>query len=222
MLVVSLEESRGYDQKALRDLNGRAETIHSELQTAGAPEYPSTSVDFMDVQDRRDIGEYLCTETGMDYCSSLYVIEQLGMIYREDEDRYIVTEALFDPEVSSDEQALLAHEAGHRLGRKVIEDRMMPLKDSKDVSSEGFRTLVDYLVSENFAERVKVAIGESLGEDFVYDTRFIDNPPEGYKMRARIGPDELVDPSRNEDLEILFHDIDSLLDDLSKEVEDWT
>lgn len=222
MLVVSLEESRGYDQKALRDLNGRAETIHSELQTAGAPEYPSTSVDFMDVQDRRDIGEYLCTESGMDYCSSLYVIEQLGMIYREDEDRYIVNDAVFDPETSSDEEALLAHEVGHRLGRKIIESRMMPFKESEKVSTQAFDTLIDYFLSENFAERVKVATGERLDQNFLYDNRFLDEPPEGYEMRARIGPEELIDPSRNEDLDALFHDIDRLLDELTCGEEDWT
>ncbi len=219
---MSLEEGGTYGQEALRDLNARAETIHSELQSAGAPTYPSTTVDFMDVQDRREIGEYLTRESGLDYCSSLHVIKQLGMIYREDEDRYIVTEALFDPDTSSDEQALLGHETGHRLGRKVIEDRMMPLKEVEDVSTQAFDTLVDYFLSENFAERVKVATGETLGEDFAYDTRFVGDPPEGYEMRARVGPNELVDPSRNEDLEILFHDIDRLLDDLSKGVEGWT
>ena len=219
---MSLEEGSRYGQEALGELNTRAETIHGELQSAGAPDYPSTTVDFMDARDRRDIGEYLTREAGMDYCSSLHVIKQLGMVYREDEDRYIVTESLFDPEVSSDEQELLAHEVGHRLGRKVIEDRLMPLKDVKAVSPMAFDTLVDYLLSENFAERVKVATGESLGEDFVYDRRFVDDSPEGYELRARMGPEELVDPGRNEDLEILFRDIERLLDDLASGIEDWT
>lgn len=219
---MSLGEDSGYREDVLRDLNTRAETIHSELQSAGAPEYPSTTVDPMDVQDRRDIGEYLTRESGLDYCSSLHIIKQLGMIYREDEDRYIVTDAALDPESSSNEYALLAHEAGHRLGRKVIEDRLAPLKQVETVSDEAFDTLANYLLSENFAERFKVAAGESVGMNFSYDERFLDGDPDGYELRARIGPEELVDPGRDEDLEVLLMDVERLVDHLSSGIEEWS
>lgn len=219
---MSLEEGSSYGQEALGELNTRAETIHSELQSAGAPEYPSTTVDMMGMQDRRDIGEYLCRESGYDFASSLQIIDQLGMIYREDEDRYIVTESLFEPGVSSDEQELLAHEVGHRFGRKIVEEELRPVKSVQTVSPEAFYKLADYFLSENFAERVKVATGESLDEDFTYDLSFIEDPQGSYELRARIGPEEFVDPERDEDFEELVRNVEGLVDDLTNGVEDWT
>lgn len=219
---MSLEEGSSCGQEDLGELNTRAETIHSELQSAGAPEYPSTTVAMMSMQDRRDIGEYLTRESGMDYCSSIYVIKQLGMIYREDEDRYLVTESLFDPEVSSDEQELLAHEVGHRFGRKVVEEELRPLKDFETVSPEAFDKLANYLLSENFAERVKVATGETFDQNFHYNLSFVEDPRDGYKLRGRLGPEELVDPERVEDLEQLVGNVEAMVDDLADGVEDWT
>lgn len=219
---MSLGDVSRYGQEALEELNAQAETIHSELQSAGAPDYPSTTVEMMTPQDRRDIGEYLTRESGHDFASSLYIIDRLGMIYREDEDRYIATESLFDPDVSSDEEELLAHEAGHRFGRKVVEEELNPLKGSEAVSGQAFEVLVGYLLSENFAERFKVATGETLDEDFSYDHSLVDDPRPSYKLRDRFGPDEMVDPGRDEDLEMLLAEVEGLVDDLSRGVQDWT
>ena len=213
---MSLEEGSGFMQDALSQLNDQIDSVHSELQASGAFHYPATSVDLMDERDRREIGEYLCRESGLDYGSSLYVIDQIGAIYREDEDRYIVTDALFDTQASSDEDALITHEAGHRFGRKIIAQRLMPVKRGLDDSPEALERLIDYFISENFAERVKVAAGETFNEDFTYNREFIDRPPEGYELRARIGPQEFVDPEREEDLELLLENVERLVEDTTR------
>lgn len=213
---MSLEEGSGFRQDALNELNTQVETVRSELQASGAPKYPATSVEFMEEQDRRDIGEYLCRESGLDYGSSLYVIDRMGAIYREDEDRYIVTDNLFDSEASADEKALITHESGHRFGRKIISQRLMPVKMGLSDSPEALERLIDYFISENFAERVKVAAGETLGEDFTYNRDFVGAPPEGYELRARIGPQEFVDPDRDEDLEFLLENVERLVDDTTR------
>ncbi|WP_414838280.1 hypothetical protein ACK3SF_02665 [Candidatus Nanosalina sp. VS9-1] len=218
---MSLDEGSGSRRDALGELNMRAETIHRELQSAGAPRYPSTTVNIMDVQDRREIGEYLCREVGHDYASSLYLIDNIGMIYREDQDRYLVTDTFLDSEDSSESEALLPHEMGHRFGRKVVEDELRPVRGAQNVSDEALSKLVHYLLSENFAERFKVATGETFGEDLHYDLEFIENAQKGYMMKDRVAPEELVDPGRSEDLVELVEDIEGLVEDVSRGVEDW-
>lgn len=218
---MSLEERSGRDQGALSHLNTRVETIHGELQDSGATSYPVTSVEVMTVQDRREIGRYLCKEAGHSYESSLYLIDQIGMVYRDDEDRYLVNSSLLDSESASQPETLLPHEMGHRFGRKVVEKELMPIKEMQFVSNEAFGKLVDYLMSENFAERVKAATGESLDEDLSYDLTFIEDADAVYEMQQRLGPEELIDPSRSEDLNGLVESVESLIHDLSNGSNGW-
>ena len=118
------------------------------------------------------------------------------------------------------EYEVLAHEKGHRFGTQIIQEKLDPLQRSENVSEEASRLLRQYLKSENFAERTKVALGKSLGFDFNYN-QDSDEVATIYRLNNRIGPEELVDPEREESLDELAEDIDRMLIEISEGVQDW-
>jgi len=211
---VSAGKQTGEVQSILNDLNEQAGRIHGELQASGAVTYSSPNVEKMDAQDRREIGRYLCKQSGLDYSSSIRVIKQIGMVYDVQNDRYLVNDVLLEKEELEDGFSYISHESGHRYGRKLIQNRLLPIEESRKVDRDEFDDLVDYLISENFAERVKLGLGERFGVDVKYDDRFIDETPEGYLQRDRIGPDRFVNSQRDESLGDLLLWVDETIREL--------
>lgn len=202
-------------QKVLSELDEEADLIHNEIQASGAINYSSPEVRKMSSQDRREIGRYLCKHTGLDYSSSVRVIKQLGMVYNDNRDVYLVTDLLIDKDELENSFSYIAHESGHRYGRKLIQDRLLPIEGLEQVEKSEYNEVVDYFISENFAERVKLALGERFGMDVGYDERFIEDTPSGYLQRDRLGPENLVDSKRDETLNGLLNWVDETIRDLS-------
>lgn len=202
-------------QNVLSELNQEADLIHNEIQASGAINYPSPEVQKMSSQDRREIGKYLCKHTGLDYSSSVRVIKQLGMVYDDNRDVYLVTDLLIDKEELGNSFSYISHETGHRYGRKLIQDRLLPFKEGREVDKDDYNELVDYFISENFAERVKLALGERFGMDVEYDEKFLEDTPSGYVQRDRLGPEKYVDGRRDENLNRLLEWVDERIKDLS-------
>lgn len=202
-------------QNVLNDLNEKADRIHNEIQASGAIDYSSPEVRKMSSQDKRKIGKYLCEQTGIDYSSSFRVIKQLGMVYDDERDLYLVTDILIDEEELENSFSYIGHESGHRYGRKLIQSRLLPIEDSETVTQDEFNELVDYFISDNFAERVKLALGERFRISVEYDQKFIENTPAVYEQRDRLGPEKFVDPRRDETLNRLLDWVDEAINDLS-------
>lgn len=214
-MVVSTGRSIENVQNLLSDLNEEADLIHNEIQASGAISYSSPEVERMSPQDRKEIGRYLCKHTGLDYSSSVRVIKQLGMVYDDERDVYLVTSVLINSGELENSFSYMSHESGHRYGRKLIQDRLLPIEGFEEVDQSEFDELVDYFISDNFAERVKLAVGQRFGIDVEYDEKFLEDTPSGYVQRDRLGPEKFVDPERDESLSSLLDWVDESIRDLS-------
>lgn len=214
-MVVSTGRSTENVQNLLNDLNEEADLIHNEIQASGAINYSSPEVERMSPQDRKEIGRYLCKHTGLDYSSSVRVIKQLGMVYDDERDVYLVISVLINSGELENSFSYMSHESGHRYGRKLIQDRLLPIEGFEEVDQSEFDELVDYFISDNFAERVKLAVGQRFGIDVEYDEKFLEDTPSGYVQRDRLGPEKFVDPERDESLSSLLDWVDESIRDLS-------
>jgi len=211
---VSTGKRYGSVENVLNQLNEQAGRIHAELHASGDIDHPYPDVEMMDHKDRREIGRYLCNQSGLDFASSLRVIKNAGMIYDERNNRYLVKDNLIQDIDFRNGFAYLSHEAGHLHGRKVVQDRLVPMEDLDNLDQSGFDDLVDYMISENFAERVKCALGTRFGVEVNYNQELVEEPPAGYEVRSRIGPSLYVDPKRDEDVGDVFSWVDETIRDL--------
>lgn len=212
---MSFVDSSSYDESVLREFNDWAEEIHDEIQDGGALSYDSTNVEPIDAEYRKEIGNYLKRAFGMDYSSVMRVLEGTEATYNQRADNFLVSQDMLEDDFCSRELERLAHEQGHRLGRKIIEDRLKPLESEQNVPAEAYRKMVKYLSSENFAERTKVAVGNSFGRDLQYRMDLVDKPPMIYQVKERIAPQELVDTGRDETVEEMVRDIEDMMQELA-------
>jgi hypothetical protein len=218
---MSFVEASSYDEEILEEFNDWSETIHGEIQESGAVRYDSTDVEPLSAEYRKQIGNYLKESFGMDYASIMMVLNGTEATYNERMDNFLVSYDALSSDLSTEDIGRLAHEQGHRLGRKIVDERLKPLEKETDVSPEAYKKFVDYLNSENFAERTKVAAGNSIGHDLSYRMELLEEPPMIYRLKGRLGPEELVDPGREEDLEEMMTDLEDLMHDLSTGNSSW-
>lgn len=212
---MSFVESSSYDEGVLEEFNDWSETIHGEIQGSGAARYESTNVEPLDGDYRRQIGEYLRETFGMSYASIMRVLDNTEATYNEQDDNFLVSYDVLSSGLGTEDLGCLAHEQGHRLGVKIVEERLEPLEEEADISPEAYRKLVKYLKSENFAERTKVAVGNSFRLDLSYRMKLVEEPPMLYRLKDRLGPEEFVEPGREEDLEDMVRDLEDMMKDLA-------
>lgn len=218
---MSFVEASSYDEEVLEEFNDWSETIHGEIQGSGAVSYDPTAVEPLSAEYRKQIGNYLRERFGMDYSSIMMVLDGTEATYNERMDNFLVAYDVLSSEFSTEDVGRLAHEQGHRLGRKIVDERLKPLEQQEDVSAEAYRMLVEYLTSENFAERTKVAAGNTLDQDLSYRMELLEEPPMIYRLKGRLGPEELVDPERDEDLEEMVRDLEDMMQELAHGNSSW-
>lgn len=211
----------GYDENVLEEMNSWSESINEEITGSGWINYDAAEVKPLDHDYRREIGQYLSENFGLSYNSVMYFLDRTQMVYHADEESFLVSSDLLEPGFGDSERSVLTHEEGHRLGRLLADERLMPVRDSGNVSPEAYRKLFKYLKSDNFAERAKMAIGNSMGQDFDYCVELVEEEPALYRLKGRLGPEELVDPSRDETLEDMLDSVDELLLELLNGEPSW-
>ena len=219
--LVDQNTSREYDVEAVDEMNDWVKTVHSELNSAGALKYPDTDVRPLDRDYRKQIGDYLSSEFQLDYTAVMFFLDGMESVYHAEDDVFLVAYDSIQELPGEFELGVLAHEGGHRMGNKIIDNRLEPLKQTRNISDEAFNMFRDYLLSENFAERTKVAVGNTLDRDFSYSEKLLEESPTIYRLKGRIGPEELVDPDRDEDINKLIDNIEGMLIDLSRGSSDW-
>jgi hypothetical protein len=220
-MVMSFRGPMSYDENVLEEMNSWSESINEEIAGSGWINYDAAEVKPLDHDYRREIGQYLSENFGLSHNAVMYFLDRTQMVYHADEGSFLVSSDLLEPDFGDSERSLLTHEEGHRLGRSLAEQRLLPVQDSGDVSPEAYRKLFKYLKSDNFAERAKMAIGNSMGQDFDYRVELVEDEPALYRLKGRLGPEELVDPSRDETLEELLRSVDELLVELLDGEPSW-
>lgn len=210
-----------YSEAALGEMNDWIDEVHTALQSSGAPPYESTEVKPLDRHYRKEIGDYLSEQFSMDYASVLFFLDGMECVYHAEDDVFLVSYDSIQELPGDFEFGVLAHEQGHRTGHTIIENRLEPMHESGQVSDKALEMLQSYFVSENFAERTKVAVGNSLGRDFAYWEELAEESPLIYRLRDRIGPEELVDTERDETLPEMMDSTEVLLQQASSGDADW-
>ncbi len=210
-----------YSEAALEEMNEWIDEVHAALQSSGAPTYESTHVRPLDRQFRKEIGNYLKEQFSMDYTSILFFLDGMECVYHAEKDVFLVSYDSIQDLPGEFELGVLAHEQGHRAGYTIIEDRLEPMHEEGEISDKALKMLQSYFVSENFAERTKVAVGNSLGRDFTYWEELADESPLIYRLRDRIGPEELVDTERDETLPEMMDSTEVLLQQAANGEADW-
>lgn len=210
-----------YDEDILKGLTDWTVLVHNEIQESGSVRYDIPAIEPLNGDYRKEIGDYLHQTLGMDYSSVMNVLNGTEAVYHVDSDVLLVSYDVLNSEDQFQNQSLVAHEQGHRLGQKIIEKRLQPLSENQNVNQENVETLKDYLKSENFAERTKTAVGKNLRQNFQYNEKLIDNPPAIYEVRNRIGPDSLINSDREETIEEMVQDIEKLLREVHTDNPSW-
>lgn len=210
-----------YSQEALHELTEWVQTVHSELDSSKLFDYPETDARPLDAEYSREIGRYISDQCRRDYTAALFFLDSIKTIYHVEEDFFLVASDAIQNPPTEFEQGLLSHEQGHRMGYKIVDNHLDPIIENREVSEEASGILRSYFLSDNFAERTKVAVGNSLGRDFTYFESLQGEAPTVYRLKDRIGPEELVDPDRDDDLDELLDDVERMLIELSEGVQDW-
>lgn len=214
------EDDAIYNEVALTDMNDWASIVHGEIQSNADIGYPETDVRPLDDTYRKQIGNYLTENFNLDYTAVLFFLDGMESVYHLEDDLFLVSYESLQERPGNFERGVISHEQGHRFGKKFIEKVLRPLEEDID-SDTDLNLFKTYLHSENFAERMKVAIGNTLGRDFSYWKELSENSPAIYGMRDRIGPEELVDPERDEDLPEMMEALENTVTELENGSTPW-
>lgn len=221
-VYMSISNGNNLGSDSLQRLNAWARRTHEEIQESGSPAYEPTSIEPLDSEYRKELGDYLRDCLKLDYSATMSVIDSLKSTYHREDDLFIVSNQLLNSQSELEQNSYMAHEQGHRLGKKISKNRLEPLERSHELPAEEYRQLFQYLRSEEFAERAKLAMGQSMGEEFEYNHNLIEDKGSIYARKGSLGPENLVDPDRNEDLEEMAAEIEDLLVELSSGEPSWS
>jgi len=219
---MSLSEESSQAGMTLLDANSCAWKIYNEIQNSGAPDYRPTTVEPIDAEYRREIATYLRDNFNLNNRDTIHFIENLELVYDNSEDVFIATGNLLGSPFETSDKEFIAHEQGHRLGKEIIENWLEPLKESEEVSEDAYQQLYNYVASEDFAERTKLAIGKTIDEDFEYNERQLEDNGLIYSRKDRLGPDKLVETKRDENLDELIEEIERMMRELAEGDPSWT
>lgn len=210
--VMAARNSPNYDRDVLNEMNEWTHTVQNQIRSNWLQSYRNAEVRPLNGEYENEIKRHLMDDLGLDFGHALLFLDRTKMVYHPEEDAVLVSSELLESDFDGEKRALLAHEEGHRLGRNIVSEMLEPV--SGEVPETEYDKLHDYLMSDNFAERTKLAIGNDMGEVFEYQRDLVDGQPALYIMKGRLGPESFVDPDRNEDLEDLFNSVEEYVEDI--------
>lgn len=223
-----LNEIEGYSDDAIFEDNRVEEmqewldTVYGAIQGSNAPRYGETELREMNEEDKERVKESFQQSAVLDEMGAEFRLALTAGGYFPDDDEYVMPDnMLLSNGMSESEKGTIAHEAGHRLGYKIKDNRLKPLMDAHDFSEgtqhfneDSFSDLLSfrfYLESEHFAERVKAAVANEFDENFEYDEEKIKHREEEDGSIVHEVYEDFIDYDRDEDL-------DELVENVSREI----
>ena len=220
--VGGYSEDAGLEDNRVEEMREWLGTVYSAIQDSRAPRYGETELREMNEEDKERFKEHFQQNAGLDELGAEFRLALTAGGYFPDDDEYVMPEGLLSSEtIYEGEKGTIAHEAGHRLGYKIKNERLKPLMDTHEFKegklhfNEG--SLSDllsyrfYLESEHFAERVKAAVSNEFDANFGYDKGKIKHREKEDDSTISEVYGDFIDYDRDEDL-------DELMENISKEI----